>query len=94
MALGMALTAQTLQDGALVRNVILFSVLVYELVGPTLTKKALLAAGEINPEGRVSHRGVHPHVPQLQMPHLHMPHLHMPHLHMPHFHHSDNHEQK
>ena len=29
------------------RNVVLFSVLVYELLGPTLTKWALTKAGEI-----------------------------------------------
>ena len=40
----------------MVRNVVLFSVLVYELVGPTLTKLALTAAGEIIPEGRTSAR--------------------------------------
>ena len=56
VALGMALTAQQLSDGEVVRNVVLFSVLVYELVGPTLTKRALLAAGEIQPEGRTSAR--------------------------------------
>ena len=49
VALGMVVTAQTLGDteGALIRNIILFSVLVYELVGPMLTKMALTAAGEI-----------------------------------------------
>ena len=36
--------------------VVLFSVLVYELAGPTLTKIALTAAGEIRPEGRTSAR--------------------------------------
>lgn len=56
VALGMALTAQSLMDGAMVRNVVLFSVLVYELVGPTLTKRSLMAAGEISPEGRTSAR--------------------------------------
>ncbi len=56
VALGMALTAANLSDGAVVRNVVLFSVLVYELVGPTLTKIALTKAGEINPEGRTSAR--------------------------------------
>ncbi len=56
VALGMALTAQTLLDGAMVRNVVLFSVLVYELVGPTLTKRSLMAAGEIRPEGKTSAR--------------------------------------
>lgn len=56
VALGMALTAATLPDGALARNVVLFAVLVYELVGPALTKRSLLAVGEIKPEGRVSAR--------------------------------------
>ena len=56
VALGMAITAATLPDGALARNVVLFSVLVYELVGPALTKRSLLAVGEIKPEGRTSAR--------------------------------------
>ena len=56
VALGMALTAATLPDGALARNVVLFAVLVYELVGPAMTKRALFAAGEICPEGRTSAR--------------------------------------
>jgi Kef-type K+ transport system membrane component KefB len=56
VALGMAMTASNLADGALIRNVILFSVLVYELVGPALTKQALLRAGEIRPEGKTSAR--------------------------------------
>ena len=56
VALGMAMTAMTLPGGALVRNVILFSVLIYELVGPALTKKSLMRAGEINPEGKTSAR--------------------------------------
>ena len=56
VALGMAITAANLSDGAMVRNVVLFSVLFYELVGPTLTKRSLLAAGEIRPEGRKSAR--------------------------------------
>ena len=34
----------------------LFSVLVYELVGPTLTKRSLIAAGEIQVEGKTSAR--------------------------------------
>ena len=45
-----------LSDGHMVRNVVLFSVLVYELVGPTLTRMALTAAGEIRPEGRTNAR--------------------------------------
>lgn len=56
VALGMALTASNLADGVLVRNVVLFSVLIYELVGPVLTKRSLLSAGEIKPEGRRSAR--------------------------------------
>ena len=50
VALGMCVTAQQLGsvDGPLVRNIILFSVLVYELVGPLMTKQALKAAGEIS----------------------------------------------
>lgn len=56
VALGMALTAASLPDGALARNVVLFAVLVYELVGPALTKRSLLAVGEIKPEGRKSAR--------------------------------------
>ena len=58
VALGMALTAMSLQGGALIRNVVLFSVLVYELVGPALTKWSLLKAGEIKPEGKTSARVV------------------------------------
>ncbi|MBE6936227.1 MAG: sodium:proton antiporter [Ruminococcaceae bacterium] len=52
VALGMSLTAaQTLGDaGSLIRNVSLFAVLVYELVGPLLTKIALTRAGEIVPK--------------------------------------------
>ncbi len=56
VALGMAATAANLADGAVVRNAVLFSVLVYELVGPALTKMALTRAGEIDPEGRTSAR--------------------------------------
>lgn len=63
VALGMALTAQSLVDGAVVRNVVLFSVLVYELVGPTLTKRALIAAGEIKPEGKTTARKKNPDKP-------------------------------
>lgn len=56
VALGMAAEAAELSDGHMVRNVVLFSVLVYELVGPTLAKISLTAAGEILPEGRTSAR--------------------------------------
>ena len=56
VALGMALTATSLQSGPLVRNVILFSVLIYELVGPAMTKMSLMKAGEIDPENKTSAR--------------------------------------
>ncbi len=56
VALGMSLTAASLSDGEIVRNVVLFSVLIYELIGPALTKRSLMAAGEIKPEGRTSAR--------------------------------------
>ncbi len=49
VALGMVVSAQILgeESGSLIRNIILFSVLVYELVGPMLTRMALTKAGEI-----------------------------------------------
>ncbi len=52
VALGMSITAQSLgtHEGSIVRNIILFSVLIYELFGPTLTKMALTRAGEIQPK--------------------------------------------
>ena len=56
VALGMAMTAASLENGALARNVVLFAVLVYELIGPALTRRSLTAAGEIQPEGRTSAR--------------------------------------
>jgi Kef-type K+ transport system membrane component KefB len=50
VALGMSVTAQELgADGALVRNIILFSVLIYELIGPVCTRIALTRAGDITP---------------------------------------------
>lgn len=52
VALGMcAIAATQLPDGAgnLIRNITLFSVLIYELVGPLFTRMALQAAGEIKP---------------------------------------------
>lgn len=59
VALGMSVTVQQLgADGQLIRNIVLFSVLIYELVGPLLTKMALTKAGEIIPEGRTTARGV------------------------------------
>ena len=50
VALGMCITAQELGgQGDLIRNIILFSVLVYELVGPLMTKIALTKSGDIQP---------------------------------------------
>ncbi len=58
VALGMAMKAQTLgEEGIIVANITLFSVLIYELIGPYLTKISLLKAGDIKPEGKVSARG-------------------------------------
>ena len=60
VALGMALKAEQLgAEGAIVANITLFSVLIYELVGPFLTKISLQKAGEIQPEGKVSARDEH-----------------------------------
>lgn len=61
VALGMAIKAIELgPDGAIVRNITLFAVLIYEIAGPYLTKVALTAAGEIKSEGKTSARGRHP----------------------------------
>ncbi|MBR3588883.1 MAG: cation:proton antiporter [Clostridia bacterium] len=60
VALGMAIKAIELgPDGAIVRNITLFAVLIYEIVGPFLTKIALTKAGDIRKEGRVSARDEH-----------------------------------
>ena len=52
VALGMSVTvaAQMGAEGAIIRDIILFSVLIYELIGPILTKYALSKAGEIQPK--------------------------------------------
>lgn len=50
VALGMCTTAMQLgAEGALIRNITLFAVLIYELFGPMFTRMALTAAGEIHP---------------------------------------------
>nr|WP_326183559.1 cation:proton antiporter [uncultured Oscillibacter sp.] len=50
VALGMCTTAMQLgEQGGLIRNITLFSVLVYEMVGPLLTRQALTKAGDIRP---------------------------------------------
>lgn len=61
VALGMTLIATAEiggTQGDTIRNITLFSVMIYELVGPLLTKIALTKAGEIIPEHRKSSRGV------------------------------------
>ena len=50
-------------EGVIVANITLFAVLVYELVGPMLTKISLLKAGEIKPEEKTSARGKSPKAP-------------------------------
>lgn len=50
VALGMCATAAQLgAQGALIRNITLFAVLIYELVGPLMTRWALGKAGDIHP---------------------------------------------
>lgn len=61
VALGMSVTvaAEFGTEGAMMRNIVLFSVLVYELVGPMLTKMALTAAGDIRPKPTVDRHDLH-----------------------------------
>lgn len=53
VALGMCSIVASSTDfgnqGALIRNITLFAVLIYELVGPLMTRQALMSAGEIKP---------------------------------------------
>ena len=58
VALGMSVTvaAEFGAAGAVIRNIVLFSVLIYELVGPMLTKMALTAAGDIRPKPTVDRK--------------------------------------
>lgn len=71
VALGMAIKAQALTDGgAMVAQITLFSVLIYELIGPTLTKMALTRAGEIKPEGKTSARKTDAEVVQTAEPEI------------------------
>jgi len=58
VALGMAIKSAEL-GLPIIANITLFAVLIYELVGPMLTKIALLKAGDINPEGKTSARHEH-----------------------------------
>lgn len=52
VALGMSITAMAElgDEGIIIRNIVLFGVLIYELFGPMLTKMALMKAGEISPK--------------------------------------------
>ncbi|MBE6785978.1 MAG: sodium:proton antiporter [Ruminococcaceae bacterium] len=51
VALGMSITAMEIgESGVIIRNIVLFGVLIYELFGPTLTKIALTRAGDISPK--------------------------------------------
>ena len=61
VALGMAIKAGALSGGIglIVANLTLFSVLIYELVGPFLTKTALAKAGEIDFGAKISQRQNH-----------------------------------
>ena len=65
VALGMADMVKSATEFAgtniatIVVSITLFAVLVYEIVGPALTKMALLKAGDINPEGKKSARHEH-----------------------------------
>ena len=51
VALGMSITAvaQMGAQGAMIRNIILFSVFIYEIFGPSMTRWALTQAGDIQP---------------------------------------------
>ena len=60
VALGMAMKSAELgAEATIISNITLFAVLVYEIVGPALTKMSLLRAGEIQPEGKTSARHEH-----------------------------------
>ncbi len=61
VALGMSLIAKDAlgADGEIVRSITLFAVLIYELVGPMLTKISLIKAGDIQVEGKTSARDEH-----------------------------------
>lgn len=54
VALGMSITAvsQMGAEGAMIRNIVLFSVLIYELLGPSMTRWALTKSGDIQPMSR------------------------------------------
>ena len=56
VAIGMSITAAAmLESGSTVRSIVLFAVMIYELVGPMLTKIALVRAGDITPKEAPAH---------------------------------------
>ena len=61
VALGMASQALSFgsDTGKMVQSITLFAVLIYEIIGPFLTKMALTKSGDIKPEGRISRRDEH-----------------------------------
>ena len=57
VALGMANNALTLgTEGEMIKSITLFAILIYEIVGPSLTKMSLMKAGDIKPHEKVSAR--------------------------------------
>lgn len=52
VALGMCavVSSKMGEAGSLIRNIVLFAVLIYELLGPVMTKNALMASGDIKPK--------------------------------------------
>lgn len=60
VALGMMTVAAPAlgENGVTITSLTLFSVMIYEIVGPLLTKISLTKAGEIIPENRKSSRGI------------------------------------
>ena len=80
VALGMAIKAKESlgAEGAIVANITLFAVLIYELIGPLLTKISLQKAGEISPDGKVSARDEHKKVLENRKKDHHV-HLHLLH---------------
>jgi hypothetical protein len=59
VALGMCVTAVTLgESGAMIRNIVLFGVLIYEMVGPLMTKISLVKSGDIKHDEAISRREI------------------------------------
>ena len=56
VALGMANNALALADGETIKSITLFAILIYEIVGPSLTKMSLMKSGDIKPHEKISAR--------------------------------------